>query len=183
MGPDHHLDRNALLRRLTLMSAALVMASPALAQTSAPGTSRARILAPVNLSVTQELNFGSIIPSTTRASTVRVNQNETVTLGGGAVRVGATHASSRQTGSGTRNAVIIITRPPTIFLTGPGPRMRVRSWTLGTTSGLTRVTGNQYRITAVNGVFGFRLGATLDVARNQPEGEYQGSYTVTVNYQ
>lgn len=183
MGSDHRLYRVAALRAAALLGTALLAAAPTLAQTTSTAASRARVLTPVNLSVTQELNFGSIIPSTTRASTVRVNQNETVTLGGGAVRVGNHHKTSRQTGSGTRNAVILITRPPTIYLTGPGPRMRVRSWTLGTTSGLTRVTGNQYRITAANGVFGFRLGATLDVAQNQPEGEYQGSYTVTVNYQ
>lgn len=166
-----------------MLGSLLLAAAPALAQTSAPGSARARVLAPINLSVTQELNFGTILPSTTRASTVRVNQNETVTLGGGALAYGALQKSSRQSGSGTRNAVIIISSPPTIFLTGPGPRMRVRSWTLGTTSGLTRITGNQYRITAVNGAFSFRLGATLDVARNQPEGNYQGSYAVTVNYQ
>lgn len=141
------------------------------------------MLQPVNLSVTAEINFGTILPSTTRASTVRVNQNNTVTPGGGAVMVGASHAVSRISGQGTRNAVVLITRPTTVWLTGPGPQMRARSWTLGTTTGLTRVTGNQYRITGTGGNFTFRLGATLDVARNQPEGQYQGSYAVTVNYQ
>jgi Domain of unknown function (DUF4402) len=161
----------------------LLLPAIASAQTSAPASSRARVLQPIALTVSQDINFGSIIPSTTRNSTVRINLNDTVTPGGGAIMVGATHAASRVTGQGTRNIVILITRPGTIWLTGPGPRMRARSWTLGTTTGLTRVTGNQYRITGVGGNFGFRLGATLDVARNQAEGLYQGSYPVTVNYQ
>jgi Domain of unknown function (DUF4402) len=114
---------------------------------------------------------------------VRVNQNDTRTAGGGAVLVGTGHGASRVAGQGTRNAVILITRPTTVWLNGPGPRLRARSWTLGTTTGLTRVTGNQYRITGTGGNFGFRLGATVDIARNQAEGLYQGSYTVTVNYQ
>lgn len=141
------------------------------------------MLQPISVAVTQDINFGSIIPSTTRASTVRVNLNDTITLAGGAVRVGATHVAARVTGSGTRNVVVLITHPATVLLTGPGPNIRARSWTLGTTTGLTRVTGNQYRITGTGGNFGFRLGATLDVARNQPEGAYQGSFAVTVNYQ
>lgn len=138
---------------------------------------------PITLTVTQELNFGSLVPSTTRTSTARVNLNDTATMGGGALLVGTTHKASRIAGQGTRNQVILITRPTTVWLTGPGPQMRARSWTLGTTTGLTRTTGNQYRITGTGGNFTFRMGATLDLARNQPEGLYQGSFVVTVNYQ
>lgn len=166
-----------------LAAAAILASAGAAAQTTSPGTSRARVLQPIALSVSQDISFGSIIASTTRASNVRVNLNDTVTPGGGALMVGATHAASRVTGQGTPNVVVLITRPGTVWLTGPGPRMRARSWSLGTTTGLTRVTGNQYRITGTGGNFGFRLGATLDISRNQPEGVYQGSFAVTVNYQ
>jgi hypothetical protein len=183
MRPDPRIDRHAMLRVAIFAASAAALATPAVAQTNSSATSRARVLQPVSLNIAQSIDFGTIIPSTARASTVRVNLNGTVTPGGGAVMVGAAHRFSQLTGQGTRNAVILITRPGTVWLTGPGPRMRARSWTLGTTTGLTRVTGNQYRITGTGGNFSFRLGATLDVARNQTEGEYQGSYPVTVNYQ
>lgn len=157
---------------------------PATAQAEdVPGTSRARILQPVILSPAQDISFGSIIPSTTRNSTVRINLNDTATPAGGAIMVGTTHFASRVNGQGTRNQVVLITRPGTVWLTGPGPRMRARSWTIGTFAGLTRVTGNQFRITSADGRFGFRMGATLNIARNQPEGQYQGTFTVTLDYQ
>jgi hypothetical protein len=162
----------------------LALAWPAAAQAqTATGTSRANIVQPISLSVTQELNFGSIVPSTTRTSTARINLNDTATMGGGALLIGTTHKTSRMAGQGTRNQIVLITRPTTVWLSGPGPQMRARSWTLGTTTGLTRTTGNQYRITGTGGNFTFRMGATLDIARNQPEGLYQGSFVVTVNYQ
>lgn len=185
MGPASQIDCFAALRTASALGAvaAVALSASAAAQTASAGTSRARVLQPIALSVGQDINFGSIIPSTTRASTMRVNLNDTVTPGGGAVVVGATHSATRISGQGTRNSVVLITRPTTVWLDGPGPRLRARSWTLGTTTGLTRVTGNQYRITGTGGNFGFRLGATLDVARNQPEGLYQGSFAVTVNYQ
>lgn len=183
VGPISRLDRFACRRAALITALLVVVPATAAAQTTRPGSSRARVLQPIALTVTQDISFGTILPSTARTSTVRVNQNGTVTLGGGAIIVGTTHAASRVTGQGTRNVVILISPPTTVFLTGPGPQMRARSWTLGTTSGLTRVTGNQYRITGTSGNFGFRLGATLDIARNQPEGAYQGSYAVTVNYQ
>jgi hypothetical protein len=145
--------------------------------------SRARILRPITLSVGQDLSFGTILPSTTRTSTVRVNLNDTATPGGGALMFGATHGASRTSGQGTLNQIIIITRPTTVWLLGPGPRMRARSWSLGTTTGLRRIATNQYRIIGAGGNFAFRMGATLDIARNQPDGLYQGSFTVTVNYQ
>ncbi len=183
MGPDNRHDLLTASRCIAALSA-FALAWPATAQAqTANGTSRAKIVQPISLSVTQELNFGSIVPSTTRTSTVRVNLNDTATMGGGALRVGNTQKASRMAGQGTRNQVVLITRPTTVWLTGPGPQMRARSWTLGTTTGLTRTTGNQYRITGAGGNFTFRMGATLDLARNQPEGLYQGSFVVTVNYQ
>lgn len=182
VGPKYRLD---LLTGVRLLALGLLLAAlplPAQAET-VPGTSRARILQPIILSPAQDISFGTIIPSATRNSTVRINLNDSATTGGGAIMVGTSQFASRVTGQGTANQIVLITRPATVWLTGPGPRMRARSWTLGTLAGLRRVTGNQYRISSANGSFGFRMGATLDIARNQPEGQYQGSFIVTLNYQ
>jgi hypothetical protein len=168
--------------RPLLLLSAWAMACPLQAE-DADAASRAKIMRPVTLAVVRNLDFGTIVPSTTRASTVRVNLNDSANAAGGALVVGATHAATRISGQGTPNQVIIVTRPTTVWLVGPGPQMRARSWTLGTTSGLARIAANQYRISAASGNFTFRLGATLNIARNQPEGLYQGSYVVTVNYQ
>jgi hypothetical protein len=185
MGPDHNRYGLGGRCRLAATLAALTLfapLSPALAATE-DATSRARVVRPIALSVTQNLDFGTILPSTTRGSAVRINLNDTATPIGGSLVVGTGHGASRLTGQGTSGQVIIITRPTTVWLTGPGPQMRARSWSLGTTTGLRRITGSQYRITDPAGNFAFRMGATLNIARNQPEGLYQGSFTVTVNYQ
>ncbi|NJS13540.1 MAG: DUF4402 domain-containing protein [Sphingopyxis sp.] len=184
MGPAHHIIRRRT-RLAALFTGALAIFGPASTAIAAEedAASRARILRPITLTVGQDLSFGTILPSTTRNSTVRINLNDTATPGGGALVFGATHGASRTSGQGTLNQIVVITRPTTVWLTGPGPRMRARSWSLGTTSGLRRIAANQYRIIGAGGNFTFRMGATLAVARNQPEGEYQGSFTVTVNYQ
>jgi len=184
MGPAiYHKRYSGRAALPVLLFAWALMATSAAQAANDDAASRAKILRPITLAVEQDLSFGTILPSTTRTSTVRINLNNTATPGGGALVFGATHAASRTTGQGTRNQIIIITRPTTVWLTGPGPQMRARSWSLGTTTGLTRIAANQYRITGTNGNFGFRMGATLDIARNQPDGLYQGSFAVTVNYQ
>jgi hypothetical protein len=186
MGPAIRLSKwGRLRRRVAAILALPLVCAPTGAALAAneDATTRARVVRPITLVVGRDLDFGTILPSTTRASTVRINLNDSATPGGGALVVGTGHGATRVTGQGTTGQIILISRPTTVWLTGPGPQMRARSWTLGTTTGLRRIAANQYRITNAAGNFGFRMGATLNVARNQPEGLYQGSYTVTVNYQ
>ncbi len=161
---------------------AAVAAAPALAADAATDA-KARLIRPVTLVLDRDLNFGTILPSPTRTSTVRVNLNDTATPGGGAVLIGNSHHAARFSGSGQPGQILVLDWPANIFLTGPGPQMRARSVRVGTFSGLRRVTGRQYRVTSASGAYGFRLRATLNLARDQPPGDYVGSFTVTSNYQ
>ena len=70
-----------------------------------------------------------------------------------------------------------------IWITGPGPRMRVRRFEIGSTpTAILSTAPLRFRITSPTGAFNFPLGATLDVGANQPAGDYVGTYTITLNY-
>ena len=64
-----------------------------------------------------------------------------------------------------------------------GAPMRVRNFVIGTAGGTTLGNApltiwNNYP----NGIFGFNVGATLDVGANQAPGKYTGTWSITINY-
>lgn len=70
-----------------------------------------------------------------------------------------------------------------IFITGPGAPMRVRTFVIGSTpTAVITTTPTRFRIGAVNGIFNFPIGATLEVGANQAAGTYTGNWTITLNY-
>ncbi len=170
--------------RFALLSGALALLAPAAAVAeTAPGEAKARLIKPITLQVERGLSFGNVLPNPTRTSTVRVNFNGTVALGGGAQVFGADHHTARFTGNAQTGQVIQLNWPAQIFLTGPGPQMRVNGFGIGQVSGLRRVTGRQYLVTQAAGHYGFGLRGTLRVGTNQADGDYVGSFTVTADYQ
>mgnify|MGYP000524075801 FL=1 len=71
-----------------------------------------------------------------------------------------------------------------IFLTGPGVRMRARTFVIGSTpTAVLTTTPRVFRIAGATGAFRFPVGATLEVGANQAPGTYRGTWTITLNYQ
>lgn len=162
---------------------AAAIASPAVAQTSTPAQTDAIVLRPLSFFKVNDLDFGDIIASGT-AGTVRIAPDGTRTRAGGATLAGNGGEPARFAGLGTPNRQVNISLGAnSIFITGPGVRMRVRDFEIGSTpTAILSTTPTRFTIATSAGNYNFPVGATLEVGANQVPGDYAGTFTITLNY-
>lgn len=158
-------------------------ASPALAQGSAQTDAEAIVLRPLSFFKVNDLDFGDIIASGS-AGTVRLYPDGSRTKTGGVTLAGNGGEPARFAGLGTpQRQVNISLGSNTIWITGPGTRMRVRDFEIGSTpTAILSTSPTRFRIDSVLGNYNFPVGATLEVGANQAPGDYSGSFTITLNY-
>lgn len=169
----------------------LMTAMPAHAQSgpaasdSATADTRALILRPLSFFKVQDMDFGDIIPRTTVAGTVRLYPDGSRTATNGIILVNNNHQPARFAGLGTSGRTVLISmNPASTWIYGPGTRMRVRNFEIGSTPTVILGTSPQsFTITSAVGNFNFPLGAILEVGANQAPGDYTGTFVVTLNYQ
>jgi hypothetical protein len=174
-----------LCRYLAGPTAMLLAALPAFAQ---PDTEQGRaevgVVTPLSFIQTEELHFGQIFarPNT---GTVTVAPDGTRSATGGIILVGNNHQAAEFAGMGSNNQRVQISLGSNaIWIYGPGPRMRVRTFVIGSTpTAVLTTTPRVFRIVSPSGGFRFPVGATLEVGANQPTGTYTGTWTITLNYQ
>ncbi len=166
-----------------VLAAASAAASPALAQSTAQGQADAIVLRPLSFFKVNDLDFGSIIASGS-SGTVRLAPDGTRTRTGGATIVGNDAEPARFAGLGTPNRQVNISLGSnTIWITGPGTRMRVRDFEIGSTpTAILSTTPTRFSIATAAGNYNFPVGATLEVGANQAPGDYAGTFTITLNY-
>lgn len=160
-------------------------ASGAWAQNAAEqGRSQVGVVTPLSFIQTEELSFGQIIASNT-AGTVTVAPNGSRTRTGNITLLGASHQPAEFAGMGAFNQRVQVSLGSnSIFLTGPGVRMRARTFVIGSTpTAVLTTTPTVFRIAGATGAFRFPVGATLEVGANQAPGTYRGIWTITLNYQ
>ena len=168
---------------LLLAAFAMIAAQPAYAGTM-PGSGEITIVSPLSFVIDDNLDFGTIVRGTT-AGTVTVTPTGTRTQTGGVTLInGGGHKPALFAGQGTfLQRVEISLGASSISLTGPGAPMQVRDFVLGSTpTAVLTTTPLSFRIAALNGVFSFPVGATLDVGANQAPGVYSGNWSITLNY-
>ena len=160
-----------------------VAASPALAQSNAQSEAEAIVLRPLSFFKVNDLDFGDIIPSAS-AGTVRLNPDGSRSRTGGVTLAGDDGAPARFAGLGSFNRQVNISLGSnTIWITGPGTRMRVRNFEIGSTpTAILSTSPTRFRITSPLGNYNFPVGATLEVGANQAPGDYSGTFTITLNY-
>lgn len=160
-----------------------VVASPAFAQNNTQAQTDAIVLRPLSFFKVNDLDFGSIIASGT-AGTVRIAPDGTRSRTGGATLAGNDGEPARFAGLGTPNRQVNISLGAnSIFITGPGVRMRVRDFEIGSTpTAILSTTPTRFTIASALGNYNFPVGATLEVGANQTPGDYSGTFTVTLNY-
>ena len=166
-----------------LAAFATIAAQPAYAGTT-PGGGEITIVSPLSFVIDDNLEFGTIIRGTT-AGTVTITPTGTRTQTGGVTLVnGAGHKPALFAGQGTfLQRVDVSLGANSISLTGPGAPMVVRDFVVGSTpSAVLTTTPLSFRIAALNGVFSFPIGATLEVGANQAPGAYSGNWSITLNY-
>lgn len=156
---------------------------PAFADSFA-GDAQITMVTPLSFISVENLDFGSVIPSTT-AGTVTISVTSARTATGGIVLAGNGHQAARFAGMGSQSQrVRIRITPAAITLTGPGPAMTVDNFVIGPAPTLQQV-GNSpnYRILPADGIFWFTVGGRLSVGASQPAGTYSGTFTATLDYQ
>lgn len=140
------------------------------------GTANARIVTPIGVAETTEMNFGDIQPEA-GPTTVTLSTAGVATPTGATIVTGSP-SQGIFTVTGTEAATYSITLPAdgTVTLSGPGPAMNVDGFNHD--AGATPAIG-------VGGSSTLSIGAILSVAGSvtQTAGDYSGSYDVTVDYQ
>ncbi len=166
------------LRGVGLSAAALALVAPAgNARADAPATAdvSAAIIYPVTVTKLEDMDFGFL--SVTTAGTAVLEPNaDAFSTSGGVTPVGGAPHSAKFVGSSKDSAVVNIkipAKPSTLTRVGGTETMTVSNFTLQ---------GQNKRTLAKAQSFTFRVGGTLNVAANQAEGTYVGTFDVTVQY-
>jgi Domain of unknown function (DUF4402) len=158
------------------------LCAPAQAETE-PASAEITIVRPLSFVIDDNLDFGTLIPANV-AGTVTMTPAGARTATNGIVLVGAGHKPASFAGRGSFNQRVDISLGAnSIFITGPGAPMRVRTFVVGSTpTAILTTTPLRFRIAAANGIFAFPVGATLEVGANQAPGTYSGNWSITLNY-
>lgn len=170
-------------RALTIGAAAIgaALSTPASAAEMA-GTANAAIIRPNTLVKTEDLDFGTLI-SGAAGGTVTINPvTNARTTAGGVTPVG--NDGRRAIFQGTGGIFLItVSGSTSVTLT------RVGGGAAPMTASLVRAastSGGGIALLGVtllpSGVQTYYIGGTLNVPANQPEGNYSGTFTLTVNY-
>ena len=156
-----------------LLLASAAAASPVAATANATGT--ASVLK--SLSILKQADLYCVELVATGAGTAIVNPvSGAITTTGGVTRAGTSGHAASFTATGSKNSVVLIRIPNsavTLTRVGGGGTMTVSNWTLD---------GATNRKVPLNNAFTFAVGGRLNVAAGQPEGDYSGTFTVTVQY-
>ncbi len=166
--------RNSI--RFAAMGAALAAAvsfgSAAQAATTATATASAEILTTLTVASTAGLDFGQIAVNG-GAGTAVIGASGTNTCSATLLCTGTRTAASFDVGGTANTAVSAVVTTPSITLSSGANTMTLNAFTLAFPGGNT----------LVNGATSFNVGGTLAVGATQAAGVYNGTFTVSVEYQ
>jgi Domain of unknown function (DUF4402) len=151
------------------------LGSPVHAATTT-GTATATTLRPLSVVKTDDLEFGSLVPSAL-AGTATINPvTDARTTSGGTTGVsGALPMAAHFTAAGVFNAIALISLPGSITLT------RVSGTETMTVTAISS-NGPTLRLFPATPTIDIAVGGTLGVGANQVPGNYTGTFTVNVFY-
>jgi hypothetical protein len=146
------------------------------------GTATATIMTAISTSKNIEtstfgdLAFGVIVPSES-SGTVTISSTSDRTHDGGVELVASISGAASFNISGASNTPYTVTLPgtDTIKISSGSNTMQIHNFTVSSTSGSLQI-GSDGKST-------FNVGGKLEVGENQPEGNYTGTFEVTVAYQ
>ena len=178
-------------RRACVVVAATVLAPLPAAAQQAQGyaLTAAEITDGLTMRNDGDMDFGGIIPTGSGGTIVMTpSVAATCTITGTLVRSGLCKAAAFA-GIAFTGADVRVNRPSgdRIDLTGPGAAtMRLRDFTFGSTGTTVMQGGNgpnpRFRVDALDSVYLFFVGGTLNVAGNQAPGIYNGTFEIRINF-
>ncbi|AQA00888.1 hypothetical protein BWQ93_13910 [Sphingopyxis sp. QXT-31] len=166
---------------MTIAAALTALGAPAQAADT-NGTVTATVVRPNTLVKTDDLDFGTLVSGTT-GGTVSINAvTGARTTGGGTTPVGAGFQRAQFQGTGGI-LLITVSGSNSVTLTRAGGGAAPMTATLvraaSTSGGGIALLGSTL---LPSGVQTYYIGGTLTVPANQPDGDYSGTFTLTVNY-
>jgi hypothetical protein len=163
-----------------LFAAALALFVPATAAHAVTplkqSTASATIILPLTVTKLKDMDFG-YLGATTAGTAILDPDANSLTVTGGAAAVGGTPHCAEFVGAAQSNSVVNIKVPKQ-----PATLTRVGGTETMTATNFTLQSGLNKKVLAKLDSFTFRVGATLNVAANQVEGTYVGTFDVTVQY-
>lgn len=162
---------NKMKIALTGVAAVAALSSTAAFADTENATATVQILGAVELTKFTDLDLGTVA-SGSAVGTVSLPTSSNTRTCTGVTCVGAASRARFQVTAATNGYVIDVTHSPTATLTGPGASM-----SLALASSASSITFNS---AALEDIF---VGGTLTVGANQVAGTYNGSFTVTADYQ
>jgi hypothetical protein len=141
-----------------------------------PATARGILTAPVSIVKTDDLDFGLLSVTTAGTMVIDPNANSIVATGGVTQLGSLWHAAGFVGAAGGSSVVVLIkltNQAVVLTRTGGTETMTMTSLTLQ---------GQNKRALAAMESFSFRVGGTLNVAANQVEGTYLGTFDVQIQY-
>ena len=127
----------------------------------------------ITLTRTSELGFGDVFTGSTPGTIILSPTGARSTTGGGLLGNFAAVEAAAFNVNGAAYATFAILLPTSMVMTGPGGSMQVSTFLSSPNgSGLLNAMGQQQ----------LTVGATLNVAANQADGDYRGTFAVTVIY-
>lgn len=170
------------VRRLLAASAALAPLLLAAAGQAAPvaatknDAGKATILKSLSIVDKTSLDFGELVVGSAGTAVLDPVSGKITSTTGTVTPVGTTAHAATFTATGSKNSVVNIKVPTaaiTLTRVGGGGTMTVSNWTLE---------GKANRKFPLNSAFDFNVGGTLNIGANQPDGDYVGSFAITVQY-
>lgn len=133
----------------------------------------AKIVAPLEIENTAALYFGTVAPSLTDDDTVAVKADGSKVCGAELSCLTDDHTAAEFAVTGANGQSYTITLPREAKIAnGDGDEMEI-----------TNFAGSKASGTLSGGKDSFTVGGILNVAAKQPEGDYKGTFVVTVEYQ
>lgn len=127
----------------------------------------------ITLAKTADLGFGDVFAGPAAGTVILSPAGARSTTGGLFLGNSSVVSAAALTVNGAANATYAILLPSSATLTGPSGTMQVSSFSSAPgSSGLLSAAGAQQ----------LNVGGTLNVAANQPDGDYSGTFAVTVIY-
>jgi hypothetical protein len=164
-----------LLAAATLLLIVPDAARAAPVAASKDSNGQATVLGSLSLLKRTDLDFGALAVAGVGTAVIDPVTGSLTTTGG-VTAVGSTPHSATFTGTGSRNSVVLIRlpkNPVTLTRVGGTETMTVSNWTLD---------GSTNRRIPASQAFNFAVGGTLNIAAGQVEGDYVGTFTVTMQY-
>ena len=186
----HHAPRRAALPwlRTATLAVSCAAAAPAFAQANvAEAATEAVIVAPLSLAATAPMQFGRIAPTSAGGIVIIGSDGTSCTTKGELLRSGPCQAAGFA-GTGTGKMRMRVALPQTVTLTRAdgGAAMTITGLALIAAPDLISIGYSgmpHWEIQPDSAVFDFKVGGTLNVAADQPEGLYDGTFAVTIAYQ